>query len=78
MSLWISSTRETDRGLAPPGGSGGPPREEGQSFGAYVLVGLIGLSIGLVFGQIVAEHRAVTSRIQWPVLDLPHPRTLPP
>jgi hypothetical protein len=79
MSLWISTTREGDHRLPPPpAGSALPPQEEGRSWGTYVLVGLIGLSAGLAFGQIVAEHRTLDSRIAWPAPALPHPRTLPP
>jgi hypothetical protein len=70
MSLWISSTQEIERRLPPPPGSG-------RSFYAYVLVGLVGLALGLILGQIVLENRGGRSRIQWPEPTLPHPRTLP-
>jgi hypothetical protein len=79
MSLWISSTGETDRRFSPPHrGSTVPPPEEGRSWCTYLVAGLIGLSIGLILGQIAAEHRTSHSRIQWPEPTLPHPRSLPP
>jgi hypothetical protein len=79
MSLWISSTRENNRGFPPLQGLSTAPRVGGgRSLFTYVLVGIVGLVIGLIVGQIAAEHRSVDSRIQWPEPVLPHPRTLPP
>ena len=79
MSLWITSNQEAD-GDGPPSVSGGAePSPEGERrFYRYVLVGLIGLSLGLVLGQLAAEHLRIHSRIPWPAPALPHPRTLPP
>jgi hypothetical protein len=79
MSLWISSNREADRPFPSPAGHEAvPAREDSRAFYPCVLAGLIGLSLGLVLGQIVAAHRSADSRIQWPAPAIPHPRTLPP
>jgi hypothetical protein len=78
MSLWISSIREPDHGFSTPQRGAARQPDAGRSLYAYVLAGLIGLSAGLIIGQLAAEHRGTPSRIQWPAPVLPHPRTLPP
>ena len=67
MSLWISSTRETDRAFPPPPrGSAGHQNDVGRPLFAYVLIGLLGLITGLIIAQIAAEHHGRPSRIEWP------------